>query len=309
MPGPVTSIRRTLLLGLSFACLLLLAQTLRAQAPGVHVEYHQDYFLYEPAEGSDFSGDTMPLVVYLHGAPWFIEPFLYDSMLREVAAAGCVVVMPVYKETDVDKPEFLPWNWYAYALKQTQQALSDVVSGRTGAWRPRYCNLALVGHSLGGTYALKMADEATDTSLPADQRLPASPKTIVLHDAAGYNALLFVSRQPYDPNWINDLDGIRDDATLVIVAAASSVIADRDREKPDYNATAIWSRAWHLSDPLQSKRAYIALGGHFDVYGIGAYDVYAEATVNALKPLTIDGEFVETLPNNRIDWWMDSLYR
>jgi hypothetical protein len=129
----------------------------------------------------------------------------------------------------------------------------------------------------------------------------------VLHDAAGYNSLLFVSRQPFDLNWINDLDGIRDDATLVIVAAYSSIIADRDEH--DYNATAVWSRAWHLSDPLQSKRAYLAWGEHFDVYGIGDYDVYVEATINALKPLTIDGEFVETLPDNRIDWWMDWLYR
>jgi acetyl esterase/lipase len=167
MPRPVTSIRRTLLLGLSFACLLLLPQTLRAQAPGaVHAEYHQDYFLYEPAEGSNFSRDTMPLVVYLHGAPWFIEPILYDTLMREIASEGCVVVLPIYKVTDPEDENFWPWNWYAFATQQTRTALHDVVSGRAGNWRPRYSNLALAGHSLGGMYALKMADEASDGSLP-----------------------------------------------------------------------------------------------------------------------------------------------
>lgn len=293
--------------GLLLAVIVWLApQAALAQKLYVRTYMNEDYVLYEPSLAANFNRKSMPLVVYLHGAPWFIEHDRYDGMLYEIAAAGCVVVMPMYGEKDIADPDFWRFDlWYADALTKTRRALRDIQYGGVSKWSPFQSNLALVGHSLGGVFALKMAKDTAAVALPTFRRLPALPRTLVLHDAAGYSSLPFVF--PDDPEWIEDLRGIDDRTSLTLIASMDEVV--RSFLQGDTNATAIWARAWHRSGVLSSKRAYIAYGGHFDVYGIGDYDLYVEATVAALRPVYVQGVLFDPAPDQRFDGPMNEWFR
>jgi hypothetical protein len=313
--------RQPLIAGLVFCAVWLLSpRILSAQSPPTVVVTERDlYILYEPALTTKFNAKTMPLVVYLHGAPLFVEPDFYDRMLTDLAASGCSVVLPVWdavgdwSDTDWTDPDVLPTSWYGNAVERTRIALADIYNRRVGLWRPPLWNLALVGHSLGGTYALKMADEANDSSLGAEFRLPVSPRLIVLHDAAGFNTLLATTPPPHGPEWFASLDGIRDDASLVVIGSVDSVLAHIFAN--DINATGIWSRAWKRSGPLASKRSYLALGSHYDVYGPGDYGIYGsgdyalyrDVTIHALKAKFSGGPTADPAPDRRLDWFLNPL--
>lgn len=271
-----------------------------ANATDVRSVVRGAYVLYEPAPWENFDRSTMPIVVYLHGAPWITDPAGYDRMLTEIAASGCVVVLPIYGERDPTDPDF--WRadeWYADALQTTNAALSDLAAHRAGWWSPPLRNLALVGHSLGGAFSLKMAADTNCWLLPPSRKLLARPIQIVLHDAAGYYFLPIL--HPDDPFWIEDLRSIHDSTELVLIAARESALADLN--KGDVNASGIWSRAWHRSGSLASKRAYLADGRHFDVYGDGDYQLYVDVTVAALRRAVID-----PAPHRRFDAWMQFVF-
>ena len=84
---------------------------------------HNGYVLYEPPLLQIFWLEMMPpVVVYLHGAPGLVQPDWYDSAARDLAEAGCVVVLPIYNG--------LPWDWYDDAVVKTRRALDDIANGR-----------------------------------------------------------------------------------------------------------------------------------------------------------------------------------
>ncbi|MCA9178974.1 MAG: hypothetical protein KDB14_31135 [Planctomycetales bacterium] len=250
-----------------------------------------DFAIYEPTKYAGCDELSMPLLLYLHGAPWFIDPARYDTLLREIASSGCVVVFPIYGERDVLSPDFFHFDlWYADAVDKAVAGLRFVECGGT-YWSPPALNLSIAGHSLGGAFALKMSMWS---------KLPA-PRQIILHDAAGYNWLPALA--PDDPDWIEDLRWLPDRSSLTIVAAFESASAALNQG--DENAAGVWARAWHRSGTLASRRAYLAWGGHFDVYGDGDYDLYADVTIaalNASRPLRF---FVDPAPGQRLDWAMD----
>lgn len=268
----------------------------------------QDYWLYEPASSARLKSQQMPLVVYLYGAPVLIEPSKYDRMLREIAASGCVVVLPLYGQPVENRPEtlqnLLPDRWYRDACNKTNRALWDIGYRDVSRWAPPLSNLAIVGHSLGGTFALKMANDVSNRSLGWYERPIATPKAIVLHDAAGYDSLDWTF--PDSRMWIEDLSGIGAQTSLTMVIATEAIFAHAWLQ--DENGSGIWARGWHRSTNVTQKRSYVAWGGHFDVYGSASYSVYVGATIAAVRSAIYRTSYRDPFPLQRYDATLDVEY-
>jgi pimeloyl-ACP methyl ester carboxylesterase len=258
------------------------------------------YLLYEPPYSMIFELDMVPpVVVYLHGAPSLVDLEDYDPILTDLALSGCVVVMPFYGG--------FPDNWYRDAANKTRQALDDIANRRVGSWHPPVSNLALVGHSMGGMFAVKMAHDA--------QRLqfPSRPRLVVLHDAAGWVWQWLVNPEPGNTYWYDNLSGIHDQASLVLIAAQETWKSDSMNWFQYWsmaNGSGVWSRAWHHTGILAGKSAYLVPGDHFSVCkpeDAAAYQAYRDITVNALRSKFGLHWPVDPLGTLRVDGWLEAL--
>lgn len=282
--------RKAMLLGLLFCSITSAANAITSDPfldPFDVVKTPQpEYALYEPPFWYAFwGGPVRPVVIYLHGAGANDET-AYERMLTDMAHAGFVVVFPRYDGWSANQ-------WYEDAKTKTTAALQDLRHGRVGylagilGYPPDTSRWALVGHSAGGMYSLKLANDASSNGL-------GPPTAVILHDAAGFRFLPYLQPFPADLRWLDRLDNINRDTLLVVLAAEETWLDEVDEAFDgdniglgNSNAAGVWSRAWHKTTRIDPgrKHAYVVPGGHFSVLGepSAAYDSYERLTVSALR--------------------------
>jgi pimeloyl-ACP methyl ester carboxylesterase len=300
--------RKVMLLGLLFCGITSAAANAITSDPFLNpydvVKTPQtDYVLYEPPFWYVFwGGPVRPVAIYLHGALANDES-KYERMLTDMAHAGFVVVFPRYDGWSGNQ-------WYEDAKTKTTAALEDLRGGRVGylgqilGYPPDTSRWAVVGHSAGGMYSLKLANDAQSSGL-------GSPTAVILHDAGGFGDIfpLLTPRQqrlyyyidghwdfpPEDPLWLDDLSQIPRNTLVVLLAAEYTWMCEVEEhfdgdgiELGNSAFSGVWSRAWHntVNVDRSHKLGYVVPGGHNDVQNGSQESVYAayrEITINGLR--------------------------
>lgn len=244
------------------------------------------YVVYTP-DVWDLAADTYygvpqdyPVLVYLHGANHRDER-AYESILRDLADAGNYVIFPRF-----DAADGATNHYYLRALIETMMALSDVNgllsrSAIRNVVDPIDVNrVGLAGHSVGGMFALKLAND-----LPV---LGTTPATIVLHDPAGFpNAIPFGNVNWLGAGW-DGLGRIPGNPRLAIIVAWDTLVNEYSAPALLGNgpASGIWSRAWHYT-PMSRSRKHAFIGGKTHQSASSDYASYGSTyrviTVNALR--------------------------
>jgi pimeloyl-ACP methyl ester carboxylesterase len=138
------------------------------------------YDVYWPALRHKWAAPPYSVVCYLYGAGGeFSRSLQHPRFLDFVTRTGCVLIVPRYQS---GYGTFQPSTWQAAAEARLQAALRD--HGRL--LDPD--RFAIVGHSIGGLIALRMAAD----------RLPGipAPRAVVLHDGAGFEFSPLLATRP-----------------------------------------------------------------------------------------------------------------
>ena len=158
---------------------------------------------FEPADPAPPDGARVPVVLFLHGW-WGVEPSGVNPMLRHIASRGFDVIYPSYGVA------WDPAHWEENAVAALDAALASLdVPGRA---RPDRSRIAIVGHSMGGILALRLANRAGKAK---DPRLPV-PIAVVTSDAAG----LATPAYPYVS--IDDLSAMAPSTQLLVIMSEDS---------------------------------------------------------------------------------------
>ena len=165
-------------------------------------------WLYLPA---DPAPATAPVVVYLHGFG-HASPDRYDALLTHLARRGYTVVYPALGSR---------LSVGAYP-DNARRAIADALQWLDGPEGPDPGPLALVGHSLGGMLAVRLAARAPS----ADPPLPV-PGAVVLHDPAGAR---FV-------DWHGAASELVDPLALLILSVPTTLGSDNDAARPVWDRT------------------------------------------------------------------------
>lgn len=231
------------------------------------------YCVYEPpVDVVQRSKGPVPIVVYLHG--WLAnDESYYEHMLRDLCRQRYVVIFPKFEGTGREYSS----GAYDAALDNTFHGLLDLENRRVGYLhttlphhRPTMSRWAIVGHSGGGMYALKVADYISRLSRWIGVVVP--PRAIVLHDAGGFSSMLpKLKPENSEANWLDDLSGISGDTELMLIASRTTwdhMLSPTYPEGKWGNSLmgGVWSRAW-FSTRLRSERknAVVVPGGHAEV--------------------------------------------
>lgn len=158
-------------------------------------------FLYLP--DSPVLGKA-PVLLYLHGY-FDSSPNRYDAMLRYYARQGYIVIYPTFGNA------LYPRSWTDNAEESFRRALT-YLDDQTTLQVDRE-NFAIVGHSIGGILAYRLANR-----LAKQDELPR-PKLIVTSDAAG------ISTIAYPQVSIDDLSNIPASTKLLSLIAEETYTA------------------------------------------------------------------------------------
>jgi pimeloyl-ACP methyl ester carboxylesterase len=201
------------------------------------------FVTYEPSSPSP---ERAPVVLFLHGF-FDQEPTKVDPMLRHIAGKGFIVVYPGYG---------VPWDpatWEDHAVRAFDAAMADLDAA--DRVHPDRSRVAIVGHSIGGLLALRLATRAG-----ADPRLPV-PRTVVLLDAAG------LATPAYRFLPVDDLASFPANASLLVVMAEESYLRRTKEESAcrsgasagdlDCNAFGIARRAFAALPQVARKTAVV----------------------------------------------------
>ena len=240
------------------------------------VKHHfANYSLYEPPLNiANALPKPLPVVAYLHGAG-LNDPAEYDRILSDMARAGYVVVFPRYSGDAA-----IIHRWFDDAVAKLFAALVDLHAGNVGYVEASVFDLALVGHSAGGMYSLKLA---TNFFLP-------HPKAIILHDAGGFGAFLPLGTpEPFNSNWLDNLSLSGNPPLFLLIGRQTldwqfDEFLDGDSVSLGNSImSGVWSRAWWRTGVTTNhKHAFVMDGGHNEVRGGPRYGPYASITINAL---------------------------
>ncbi len=187
---------------------------------------------YEPTAPAPRSA---PVVLFLHGF-FDAEPTGIDAMLRHVARAGFIVIYPTYG---------VPWgpaDWEENAVEAFDTAMNQLAT--SGSVKPDRAHTAIIGHSIGGLLAMRLAARA---GAGKDPRIKP-PAAVVLLDSAGSATPAY----PFLP--IDDLSTVDASTRLLVVMAeesysarkgvAGSCSATEKSEPMDCNAFGVARRAF-----------------------------------------------------------------
>lgn len=302
---------RTLGIAILTICanLILLVAVHRCQAQSpyeVLKTTRAGYALYEPPLAVVFekyfsSSQGLPVLVYLHGS-YETNETRYDAFCRDVAEAGFVVVFPKFDASLFSDKK----SWYANAVRLTYEALIELKrlpseSGGVGYYHRNTAQIALAGHSAGGMFALKMAEEF---SILSPLTGIGRPRALILHDPGGF-AFGGTAIMQNSTTWMDSLYTIPRDTELVILASAQ-VAAAESKEHSDRDAivygnscfAGVWTRAWRKTNiEAARKNFFIVSGGHnavsWDYWFQGG--PYLNATVDVLdSALNKNGSFARS---------------
>ncbi|MCA9178973.1 MAG: hypothetical protein KDB14_31130 [Planctomycetales bacterium] len=258
----------------------------RAMAQAKLVSPDESFVVYTPsiwdlfADYQSGGSRSYPLLVYLHGANQTNET-AYEPMLKSLALAGYYVLFPRYDAQSANSNDY-----YFHARDETLHALFNV---NTLLTNPQYQGLfhsvdtgriGLIGHSWGGAYALKMANNL--------RYVGVETKALVLHDPSGFNS----DAAPLGafPYWLDSwyLRLIPSNTRLVTIVSTDMVVQEVNSSTTlgSGEASGIWARAWH-NTPVWSnyRHAFLAARTHrsvsTDYASYGA--VWRNVTVNAMN--------------------------
>lgn len=273
---------------------LSVCEPTKAESPydAVLVTDRPAYTLYEPPVAVAFekyfsSTNGLPVMIYLHGS-FELDGHRYDPFCKEVARAGYVVVVPHFDALFSNRRD-----WYLDARSMTFGALLELSrlpweSGGIGNYRRNTAQIAFAGHSVGGMFALKMANEFAILSPFTGI---GRPRALILHDPGGFafggTAIMQDSR-----TWLDNLSSIPADVQLMILASVDAYLAE-EREHYDGDAfmfgnscfAGIWTRAWRRTNVLtEGKHFFLVPGGHNAVsWGYWLHGTpYVNLTIEAL---------------------------
>ncbi len=155
------------------------------------------YTIYEPAGPAPAQA---PVVLFLHGY-FDTLPDKVDAMLRHLARKGYIVIYPSYGVA------WDPTNWETHAINTLDTAMHKLEE--PGHVLPDRNKFAIVGHSIGGVLALRLAQRAPAAGLV---NLPI-PRAVVLQDGAGISTLAYPFLR------LDDLSQIDPNTKLLIIMA------------------------------------------------------------------------------------------
>lgn len=155
----------------------------------------ETYTIYEPAGPAPTEA---PVVLFLHGY-FRAVPGEDDAMLPHLARKGYIIIYPSYGVA------WDPANWETNAINTLDVAMQKLEE--PGHVLPDRSKFAIVGYSIGGVLALRIAHRATAAGLV---NLPI-PRAVVLLDGAG------ISTPAYPFLRLDDLSQIDPNTKLLIV--------------------------------------------------------------------------------------------
>jgi pimeloyl-ACP methyl ester carboxylesterase len=222
------------------------------------------YFYLEPKNVP--KGTKVPVVLFLHGAGGVTlgPPQPDTEMFVRMVQQGYLVLVPLFQEGN----EIYPYHWHPAAICGYKSALAEVKA--RGRVVPDTQRLAIVGHSMGGLFALRTA------ALAAQRGDMPAPRAIIMQDAAGYtfapyftNRIRDVRRWCYTTAPFDNFSSIADDTLLVALMAEETWKQDRIDEPADGDAVdfgnsiagGVVSRGWHTTGIRPDKRFLIIVRG------------------------------------------------
>ena len=157
----------------------------------------ETYTVYEPASPSPADA---PVVLFLHGY-FDAFPDKVDIMLRHIVRKGYIVIYPAYGVA------WDPTNWETHAINTLDAVMLKLEE--PGHVLPDRSKFSIVGHSIGGVLAMRLAQRAPAAGLT---NLPI-PRAVVLLDGAG------LSSPAYPFLRLDDMSQIDPNTKLLIIMA------------------------------------------------------------------------------------------
>jgi len=241
------------------------------------------YTLYEPAGPAPAQA---PVVLFLHGY-FNALPGGDDVMLQHIARKGYIVIYPSYGVA------WDPANWETHAINALDAAMHKLAE--PGHVAPDRSKFAIVGYSIGGVLALRLAHRAPGAGLV---NLPI-PRAVVLQDGAGMNSPAYPFLR------LDDLSQIDPNTKLQIVMAEETYkrrLTEATQCNYDFLQSWMWvpacdgfgvsKLAWTRTLQVVTKNAVVI---PTDTYGTP--DLISDHT-----GVLVDPSAVPPKPLDAIDW-------
>lgn len=243
----------------------------------------ETYTLYEPAGPAPTQA---PVVLFLHGY-FDTFPNKVDAMLQHITRKGYIVIYPSYGVA------WDPTKWETQAINTLDAAMHKLEE--PGHVRPDRSKFAIVGHSVGGVVALRVAHRAPAAGLV---NLPI-PLAVVLQDGAG------ICSPAYPFLRLDDLSQIDPNTKLLIIMAEETYkgrLTEANQCNYDFLQSWMWvfsecngfgvsKLAWTQTPHVVTKNAVVIPTDNYGTPDIVSEHngVLVDPSANSPKPLdTID---------------------
>ncbi|MGC4191260.1 MAG: hypothetical protein QM589_08850 [Thermomicrobiales bacterium] len=182
-------------------------------------EEPHDAWIFTPAGVPDAALADLDLVMLVHGLGG-VDPDMYTDWIEHRVRRGAIVIFPVYQTLDVI--ENGPPSWPSNLFAGMQESIAWL-SNRTGAdFRSKQVDV--IGHSLGGSLAIRYALDAGRLGFPV-------PRTLFVVQPGGC--------QPCGNFGGLGID-LPLDERLPANLFAQVLVGDRDETVGDWDARALW---------------------------------------------------------------------